>query len=133
MVWIDAIRDLALSQEAEIVLVEGAGGLLSPLTWEATALDLAGPLSASALVVAPDRLGSLNHTLLTVLALRGAEVPVLGVVFSAPLSPDGSTGRNAAALARLRPDLRVAGLARVAGFEQAADGLGEVAAWLGES
>jgi dethiobiotin synthase len=78
--WCREIR--TLSREAEIVLVEGAGGLLSPLTWETTALDLARDLEASALVIAPDRLGTINHTLLTLSALKSEGIPVLGVVFS---------------------------------------------------
>jgi dethiobiotin synthetase len=99
--WCREIRSRA--HGADVVLVEGAGGLLSPLTWSATGIDLARDLRAEALVVAPDRLGTINHTRLTLMALRSAGIPVLGVVFSAPGPADASTGTNAAALARAEP------------------------------
>jgi dethiobiotin synthetase len=126
--WCSAIR--ALAPGHDVVIVEGAGGLLSPLTWEADSRDLAVELGASALVVAADRLGSLNHASLTLEALAGAGVPVLGVVFSAPAEPDDSTGTNAAALARVAGDVRVASLPRLADPEAAAGGLGTVVEWL---
>jgi dethiobiotin synthetase len=93
--------------EAEIVLVEGAGGLLSPITWEWNAVDLARALSASALVVGSDRLGTINHTLLTLGALEFAGIPVIGVALTTPAEPDLSAGTNAVAIARLAGHLRV--------------------------
>ena len=49
---------------ADISLVEGAGGLLSPLTWKRSALDMARALEARVLLVAADRLGTIGHTLM---------------------------------------------------------------------
>lgn len=86
--------------EADIVLVEGAGGLLSPLTWDLTALGLARELGAAALVVGADKLGTLNHTKLTLRTLESAGVEVLGVALSAPETADHSTGLNVPALAK---------------------------------
>ena len=63
-------------------VIEGAGGLLSPLTWDRTILDLALELNAEAVVVAADKLGTLNHTRLTIEVLRSAGVPVSCVVLS---------------------------------------------------
>ena len=80
--WLERIRKL--SETADIVLIEGAGGLLSPLSWDDTARDLALRLDANVIVVASDRLGTLNHILLTLEVLEKSDVPVLGVVFSAP-------------------------------------------------
>jgi len=128
--WIEATRELAAGHE--FTLLEGAGGLLSPLTWETTALDLARELSAAALVVAPDRLGCLNHTLLTLRALEDEGVPVVGVVLSAPETADMSTGTNAASLRRVAPDVRVAELRRLRDPEEAAAALDPVLEWLGE-
>ncbi len=48
-----------------LVLMEGAGGLLCPIAAQHTIRDLAIAVNARVLVVAPDRLGVLNHTLLT--------------------------------------------------------------------
>ncbi|HET7468186.1 MAG TPA: dethiobiotin synthase [Gemmatimonadales bacterium] len=91
----------AVSQGADVLLVEGAGGLLSPITWEWTVVDLARSLGAAALVVAADRLGTINHTQLTLSALELAGIPLTGVVLTAPETPDESTGTNAASVARL--------------------------------
>jgi dethiobiotin synthetase len=126
--WRARIEDLA--RRADVVLVEGAGGLLSPLTWDLTALDLARDLGAAALVVAADRLGSINHTRLTLRALREAMVPVLGVVWSAPACSDESSGGNVGALARVEPGVRTARLPRLARSGDADDYLREVASWI---
>jgi dethiobiotin synthase len=126
--WERGIREFA--RDADLLLLEGAGGLLSPLTWDVTALDLAANLGAAAILVAPDRLGTLNHTLLTMGVLRTAGVPLLGVVFVSPESPDESTGTNADAFRRVAgPDVAVAVLPRLARIEAAADHLEGVARW----
>jgi dethiobiotin synthetase len=91
---VDAIRRAAAG--AEIAIVEGAGGLFAPITWERNARDLARALEARVVVVAADRLGTINHTLLTLAALEGVDVAAL--VLSAPETPDRSTGTNAASI-----------------------------------
>jgi dethiobiotin synthetase len=106
------LRIEGLSAEAEVLLVEGAGGLLSPITWEWTIVDLARALGSSALVVAMDRLGTINHTQLTLSALELAGLSVTGVVLTAPETPDASTGTNASAIARLSGLDRVLSLPR---------------------
>ncbi|MFT7621013.1 MAG: dethiobiotin synthetase, partial [Myxococcota bacterium] len=58
-------RVAALASDADWTLVEGAGGLLSPLTWHHSTLDLALRLKADVVVVAADVLGTQNHVLLT--------------------------------------------------------------------
>jgi len=68
--------------DADLVLVEGAGGLLVPIT---SALDMAGlaaRLRLPILVVARAALGTINHTLLTLEAARARDLRVLGVVVS---------------------------------------------------
>jgi dethiobiotin synthetase len=92
--WLKCIE----SASTDVVLIEGAGGLLSPLTWSKTSHDLAIELSAPVLIVASDQLGALNSVLLSIAVATSAGVEVLGVVFSAPSTPDESTGSNAAAL-----------------------------------
>ena len=109
------LRLEALSAGADVVLVEGVGGLLTPMTWEWTVVDLARALGAPALVVAADRLGTINHTLLTLGALELAGLEVAGVVLTAPETPDPSTGSNAAAIARL------AGIDRIVTVPRRAD------------
>jgi len=101
------------SRDADIVLLEGAGGLLSPPAWDWSYLDLARELGAAVLVVVANRLGCLSHTLLTVSALTAAGVPVIGLVMSEVSevsAADESTSSNQAALARLLPAARIAAL-----------------------
>jgi len=61
------------------LLVEGAGGLLVPLAPGLLQADLVRALGLPAIVVARDRLGTINHTLLTLEALRARGIPVAGV------------------------------------------------------
>jgi len=120
----------ALTPSEGVALVEGAGGLLSPLAWDWGIADLARALDASVLLVAADRLGTLNHTLLTVECLEQRGLELLGVVLSAPERPDASTGGNAAVLARLLPGRRLATLPRLDPAERGNGRLDEVAGWL---
>lgn len=73
----------------EGVLVEGAGGLLVPLTEDETQLGLIIQLGAPVVIVAHIGLGTVNHCLLTIETLREARVPIAGVVFNAPESGGG--------------------------------------------
>ena len=73
--------------KAEIVVIEGAGGIHCPMTDDATLADLAMEWNAPTLVVSANRLGTINHTLLTFEALRARGVPVLGFVLN-DVSPD---------------------------------------------
>lgn len=66
----------------ELLIVEGVGGLLVPLNRELLLADLLRELRIPTLVVAKSGLGTINHTLLTLEALRHRDIPVLGVVFS---------------------------------------------------
>jgi dethiobiotin synthase len=61
-------------------IVEGAGGVLVPLNDRASIVDLITMLELPALVAARSRLGTINHTRLTVEALRARSVFVAGVV-----------------------------------------------------
>jgi dethiobiotin synthetase len=116
---------------AEFGLVEGTGGLLTPVTWEWNVTDLARDLGACALVVAEDRLGTINHTLLTLSALELAGIPCAGVVLTTPETTDRSTGANAAAIARLSGVDLVIAVPRAADPGDAAGSMVQVIGWLG--
>lgn len=78
----------ALRQQADAVVVEGAGGLLVPLNDEGhTLADLVQRLNIPVVLVVGMRLGCLNHALLTQEALLARRVPFAGWVANA-LSPD---------------------------------------------
>lgn len=114
---------------ADVALVEGAGGLLAPLTWERTACDLARDLRARLLVVAADRLGTVNHTLMTLKLLEAYDCRALGVVLTPPEHADASTGSNARAIARLA-SVRVHTVPRTTDPEASARAMTEVLPWL---
>jgi dethiobiotin synthetase len=120
----------SLAAQADVLLLEGAGGLLAPIGWDWSVVDLAQALQATALVVTSDRLGSINHTLLTLSALDLAGLRVAGIVLSAPAVSDESTGGNAPAIARLSGIDRVRAVPRVAEPDTAVPWLVEVAGWL---
>ena len=66
------------------LIVEGVGGVMVPLRRDLLLADLLARLQPRTLVVARSGLGTLNHTLLTLEALRKRNIPVLGIVFSDP-------------------------------------------------
>lgn len=72
-------RQLAATHD--IVLVEGAGGLLAPLTAELSMHDLATALDLPLLIVARNILGVINHAALTVTVARQT-VPVVGIILN---------------------------------------------------
>jgi dethiobiotin synthetase len=115
---------------ADVCLVEGAGGLLSPLTWEHGALDLARVLGARLLLVSMDRLGTINHTLAALKIIEMSGLDIVGVVLTAPREPDSSTGSNAAAITRVSGYSRIVRLPRVSDPEEASKHLDEVIRWL---
>ena len=77
-----------VGQGAEVVVVEGVGGLLCPLAEETTVADLAIDLDLPLVVVARRGLGTLNHTLLTVEAARLRGLRLAGVVLNGSEPPD---------------------------------------------
>jgi dethiobiotin synthetase len=68
--------------DAEVGVVEGIGGLRVPLADGREVVDLVADLDLPALIVARSGLGTLNHTALTVDALRRRDVRVAGVVLN---------------------------------------------------
>jgi dethiobiotin synthetase len=71
-----------MSQDSDVMIVEGVGGIMVPMCEKYTMLDVAAALNVPAVVVARPALGTINHTLLTVNALRCAGVKVAGVVIN---------------------------------------------------
>jgi len=79
-----------LTKKHEFLIVEGAGGIMVPLTSRTNYLDLAAELRLPVLLIARPGLGTINHTLLTIMALRARRVPIAGTVFNH--STDGRQG-----------------------------------------
>ena len=72
----------SLLEKYDYVLVEGAGGLMVPLTKNYTVCDLIDELKPEVIVVARSGLGTINHTTLTVKALQSINANILGVIFN---------------------------------------------------
>ncbi len=72
---------------ADVLLVESAGGLLVPIADSVTYADLAARLRLPLLIVAANRLGTVNHCALTARVAESMRLPVVGVVLSQP-APD---------------------------------------------
>jgi len=71
-----------LSENYEVVLVEGAGGLYVPLTEDLTILDFISLIMCPVLVVSAARLGTINHTVLTLKALKARGLYVAGLIYN---------------------------------------------------
>lgn len=84
-----------------LLAVEGAGGFLSPVAHDGLNADLAAALGLPVVLVAADRLGAINHVLLTLEAIARRGLTVAGLVLSAPAPVDAAAPMdNAADLAR---------------------------------
>jgi dethiobiotin synthetase len=85
----------ATRKKFAVTLVEGAGGLLSPLGEDFNARDLMSALRAIPVIVAPNKLGAVNHVLLTLEALPKQLRAKAKVVLVCLPEPDSATASNA--------------------------------------
>jgi dethiobiotin synthase len=70
-----------------LLVAEGAGGLMVPLTNDALIIDLAAGLELPIILVARSTLGTINHTLLSIEAIRRRGLPFAGVIINGPETP----------------------------------------------
>lgn len=83
------------TSHVDFLVVEGAGGLLSPIAERVSNADLAQRLGFPVIVVAADRLGCINHTLLTIEAALARGLRVAGIVLNQTTpKPDSSSTFN---------------------------------------
>lgn len=75
------LDDLVLP-DTENLVIEGAGGVLVPLHENALLIDLVKKFNIPTLIVASNSLGTINHTLLTIEALRARGIEILGVILN---------------------------------------------------
>jgi dethiobiotin synthetase len=94
-----------LTAERDAIVVEGAGGLRVPLTPELSFAELFMRWRLGVIIVAANRLGAINHVMLTVHAARAAGLRIAGVVVNTTTeaAPDLAAATNAGALAQLLP------------------------------
>ncbi|MDP2912438.1 MAG: dethiobiotin synthase [Candidatus Omnitrophota bacterium] len=71
-----------LSRRFDLCLIEGTGGLLVPFDDGRLLIDIVKELKIPVLVVAKNSLGAINHTLLSIEALKNRGIEILGIVFN---------------------------------------------------
>ena len=104
-----------MQKRFNVLLVEGAGGLLSPLGENFDSRDLIAALRATPIVVCPNRLGAVNQVLLTLAALPRSASCRARVVLMSPSKPDASTLTNVSLLAEFLDAKRIFCLPRLGG------------------
>ncbi len=72
----------SLSGQVDHLIIEGAGGLMVPLTPKLLQIDYFAAHNYPLILVTSPRLGSINHTLLSLEALRNRNAPLLGIVYN---------------------------------------------------
>ena len=72
----------SLEKVFDFVVVEGVGGALVPLNKKKLVIDVAKELNLPVLIVVSNKLGAINHTLLTVEALKARKMKIAGIVFN---------------------------------------------------
>lgn len=82
-----AIEDFSLPETDRPLVVEGAGGLMVPINEKDLVIDLIAHLELPVILVSSIYLGSINHTLLSVEALRHRHIQIAGIVFNGPSNP----------------------------------------------
>lgn len=72
----------AMAARFAVLVVEGVGGLLVPLRRNLLLADLLAQLKPPTIIVSRSGLGTINHTLLTIEAMRAREIPIAGIIFT---------------------------------------------------
>jgi len=90
----------ALKQHFDMVVVEGSGGLLVPFSRSLLQIDLLEKLKIPTVLVAANILGGINHTLLSVEALKARQIPIAGIILNEieKKTPDNIMNNNAETL-----------------------------------
>lgn len=77
-----------LSQKYEYLIIEGAGGLMVPLKGEYLTIDYIADHNLPVALVTNGRLGSINHTLLSLYAIKNAGIKLFGVIYNSFFDKD---------------------------------------------
>ncbi len=77
-----ATESFVLPETQNDLIIEGAGGLMVPLNDSFLIIDLIKKSSAEVVLVSRNYLGSINHTLLSIFALKQYQIPVRGIIFN---------------------------------------------------
>jgi dethiobiotin synthetase len=78
------MRGISLPDTTNNLIIEGAGGLMVPLNSSEFIIDLIKKFDAEAVLVIQNYLGSINHSLLSIDALKHRNIKIMGLVFNGP-------------------------------------------------
>jgi dethiobiotin synthetase len=78
------MQNIIIPETENQLVIEGAGGLMVPLNDNFLMIDLIKQLNAKVILVSKNYLGSINHTLLSIQALKNYNIEVMGIVFNGP-------------------------------------------------
>lgn len=71
-----------LRSKYDFTIVEGIGGVMVPITRKLSLLDIMKRMNLPTIIVSNPRLGSVNHTILTINACKVKKIPILGLIFN---------------------------------------------------
>lgn len=94
------LRQHCVAHQGEWLIVEGAGGFYSPIADDGLNADLAHKLQLPVLLVVTDKLGCINHSLLTLEAIRNQSLQPLAIVMNSGLTQGDAVANSASELAR---------------------------------
>lgn len=94
---------LQAGKEAEIILIEGAGGIMTPLAANYTQLDMAANLNLPLVLVTGSYVGAISHTLATIEAIRMRGLKIQAVVVSSSPSSNTSVADTAESILEFTP------------------------------
>jgi len=79
----------SLKEKYDFILVEGIGGIMVPITTRVSLQDIIRKMNLPIIIVSRTKLGSINHTILTINACKETKIPIIGVIFNQmPKHPD---------------------------------------------
>ena len=76
------LAEINIPETTHTLIIEGAGGLLVPLNEKYFVIDLIKKMNAETILVVQNYLGSINHTLLSIEALKSRNINILGIIIS---------------------------------------------------
>ncbi len=75
-------KKLDIPKSAKLLVIESSGGLMHPFRKDLVQIDVISRWKVPAILVSQHYLGSINHTLLTIEAMKKRNIPILGIVFN---------------------------------------------------
>jgi dethiobiotin synthase len=81
------MNNFTLPETNHNLIIEGAGGLMVPINEDQFVIDMIAHLNVPAILVCRSGLGTINHTLLSIEALRARGIEIAGLIMSGPKSP----------------------------------------------